>query len=68
MNTLDPSLSAAEQARLYRACARAFATAAKAERKAEAAKRRATAALNRAQDAVSLITQTDTVTYPGYDY
>lgn len=68
MNTVNPSLSAAEQARLYRACARAFATAAKAERKAEAAQRRALDALRRAEGAVSQITQAGSATYPGYDY
>jgi hypothetical protein len=52
---IDPTLSASEQARLYRACARKYAAAAKAERKAAAAARRATAALRMAEEAVSRI-------------
>ena len=52
---IDPTLSASDQARLYRVCARKYAAAAKAERKAFAAARRATEALNKAADAVAAI-------------
>lgn len=54
---IDPTLSASDQARLYRACARKYAAAAKAERKAVAAARRATEARNKAADAVAAISK-----------
>jgi hypothetical protein len=60
---IDPTLSASEQARLYRACARKYAAAAKAERKADTAARRATEARNKAADAVAAISK-DSYTYP----
>jgi hypothetical protein len=52
---IDTTLSASEQARLYRACARAFAIAAKAERKAEAASNRAIRAMRTAKDRAARI-------------
>ena len=63
---IDPTLSASDQARLYRACARKYAAAAKAERKAVAAARRATEALNKAADAVAAISKDSysVTTYP----
>ena len=63
---IDPTLSASDQARLYRACARKYAAAAKAERKAFAAARRATEALNKAADAVAAISKDSysVTTYP----
>jgi hypothetical protein len=52
---IDTTLSASEQARLYRACARKLAAAAKAERKAQAASNRAIRAMRTAKDAVARI-------------
>jgi len=63
---IDSTLSASEQARLYRVCARKYAAAAKAERKADAAARRATEARNKAADAVAAISKDSysVTTYP----
>ena len=52
---IDTTLSASEQARLYRACARKFASAARAERKAETASNRAIRAMRTAKEAVARI-------------